>query len=69
MKGQLIDDGITCTTRDALQFARDVKFLNGSGFDELDAVAESLGYERAWEQEEGSDMDDPLEILLRSEGA
>jgi hypothetical protein len=67
MKGLLIDDGITCTTMDSLQFARDVKWANGSGFDELDAVAESLGYERAWEPEETSDFMNPLEILIRSE--
>jgi len=67
MKGQMIDDGLTCTTMNALQFARDVKFANGSGFDELDACAEALGYERAWEPEETSDFDDPLQILLRNE--
>jgi hypothetical protein len=60
MTGQLIDDGLTCTTRDELQFRRDVKFNNGSGFDELDACAASLGYENPLhDTEEVDEFGDP----------
>jgi hypothetical protein len=68
-KGNLIDDGITCTSTTMLQRDRLMRMVNGSGFDELDAVEASLECRERFEDEEISEFDDPLAIIIAEEDA
>lgn len=65
--GQLIDAGITATSISQLQTERRLRMVNGSGFDELDAVEESLEcVDALWEQD-ADEFGDPLALAIREE--
>ena len=66
-KGNMIDGGVTCTTMSALQHERLMRRVNGSGFDEIDAIELSLECIDFIEDEEPDDFSDPLNILLAEE--
>lgn len=65
--GQLIDAGITATSMTQMQQDRLMRMVNGSGFDELDAVEMSLDcMDHVWEQD-ADEFGDPLALAIREE--
>ena len=65
--GQMIDSGITATSISQLQMEHRLRMVNGSGFDELDAVELSLDCrDITWEQD-ADEFGDPLALAIREE--
>lgn len=67
MRANVFDDGLTATYTTALRQERLLRLVNGSGFDELDAVEASLECADRVLDEEPDEFGDPLAYWLAIE--
>lgn len=65
--GNWIDEGLSATSSSALKQERMMRMVNGSGFDELDAVEASLECADIIADEDPDEFGDPLAYWIAIE--